>query len=63
MTILELRKKTGLRREEFCEILQIPYRTVQDWELGNNRCKDYIVRALYYELLYLKKIKSDSDEI
>ena len=63
MTILELRKKTGLRREEFCEILQIPYRTVQDWELGNNRCKDYIVRALYYELLYLEKIKSDSDEI
>ena len=64
MDILQLRKKTGMNRKEFAEFLQIPYRTVEDWEMGKSNCKDYIVRALYYQLLYLKKIsKSDSDEI
>ena len=64
MNILELRKRTGMTRTKFAEYLKIPYRTVEDWETGKSHCRDYILRALYYELLYLEKIsKIDSDEI
>ena len=35
--LLELRKSTGMNRREFAEYFEIPYRTVQDWELGNRR--------------------------
>lgn len=51
MTISELREKTGMNRKSFCEYFDIPYRTVSDWESGERKCSDYIVRALYYEWL------------
>ena len=63
MTILELREMTGMSRKEFAEYFHISYRTVQEWELGGNKCKEYIVRAFYYQLLYQKKIiEADSQE-
>lgn len=49
MTISELREKTGMNRKLFCEYFDIPYRTVSDWESGERKCSDYLVRALYYE--------------
>lgn len=30
-----IRNKTGMKRPEFAQWLGIPYRTYQDWELGN----------------------------
>lgn len=57
MTIKELREKTGMNRKEFSDLLKIPYRTVQDWEDGKYKCKDYMIRAFYYHLIYLGKIK------
>lgn len=52
MTIRELREMTGMNRREFADYFHISYRTVQDWEQGINKCKDYIIRAFYYQLLY-----------
>ncbi|MBQ7274362.1 MAG: transcriptional regulator [Clostridiales bacterium] len=46
--IIELRKATGMNRKVFCEYFKIPYRTVTDWELGNRRCPDYVLRLLEY---------------
>lgn len=63
MTIRELREMTGMNRREFADYFHISYRTVQDWEQGINKCKDYIIRAFYYQLLYQKKIiEADSQE-
>ena len=31
-----VRNKTGMNRKEFAAWLGIPYRTMQDWELGNS---------------------------
>ena len=39
--LLELREKTGMSRKEFCEYFEIPYRTMQDWELGNRSMPGY----------------------
>lgn len=40
--IRDIRAASGLSRAAFAEHLCIPYRTVQDWELGNRACPDYL---------------------
>lgn len=61
MTLKELRLKTGMTRTEFADYLQIPYETVKNWESGKVECKAYIIRALYYQLLFQKKIENKSE--
>lgn len=36
-----LREQYGLSRKQFCDALEIPYRTVQAWELGDRSCPVY----------------------
>ena len=50
MTIKELREQYNLSRQQFCEYFQIPYRTVQDWELGNRKCPEYLLELIEYKL-------------
>ena len=47
--LLELRKQTGMNRREFAEYFGIPYRTVQDWELGNRQMPEYLLRLMVYK--------------
>lgn len=49
-TIKELREKTGMTRPQFSEYFSIPYRTIQDWELGNRSCPDYLIKLIEYKL-------------
>ena len=42
MTIQKLREKTGMSRPEFVEYFGIPYRSVQNWELGVRECPEYL---------------------
>ena len=55
--IIELRDSTGMTRKEFCEYFEIPYRTVQDWELGNRKMPEYLFRLMEYKLQMEKMIK------
>jgi DNA-binding transcriptional regulator YiaG len=48
--IIELRMSTGMTRKEFCEYFEIPYRTLQDWELGNRKMPDYVLRLIEYKI-------------
>lgn len=45
-----LRKKTGMNRKEFAEYFGVPYRTMQDWELGNRTMPEYLLRLMEYKL-------------
>ena len=47
--LIELRTSTGMTRREFCEYFEIPYRTLQDWELGNRKMPDYLLRLMTYK--------------
>jgi len=49
--LIELRKQTGMNRREFAEYFGIPYRTVQDWELGNRQMPDYLLRLMAYKVM------------
>ena len=65
-TLIELRTSTGMNRKEFCEYFGIPYRTLQDWELGNRTMPDYLLRLMIYKIkieqLYNQDPHSNSDQ-
>lgn len=50
MTIRELREASGMSRKQFVEYFGIPYRTIQDWELGNRACPEYLLELMKYKL-------------
>ena len=57
MTIKELRALSGMTQKEFCEYLNIPKRTLEDWEADARKCKPYILELIEYKLRKEKKIK------
>ena len=60
-----LREATGMNRREFAAYFEIPYRTVQDWELGNRQMPDYLLRLMAYkvhmEKMY-RRVKEETNE-
>lgn len=46
--IIQIREHTGLNRKEFCKLVQIPYRTITEWELDNRHAPDYVLFLLEY---------------
>lgn len=48
--LVELRKSTGMNRRKFSDYFGIPYRTVQDWELGNRHMPEYLFRLMVYRI-------------
>ena len=48
--IKKLREKYNISRKEFTEKFEIPYRTLQDWELGNRKCPEYLLKLIEYKL-------------
>ncbi len=48
--LIKLREKSGMGRKDFCQYFDIPYRTLQDWELGNRKMPDYLLKLIEYKL-------------
>ena len=44
------RSQTGMNKKDFAEYLGIPYRTLQDWELGNTQAPEYVLRLIAYKV-------------
>lgn len=57
--LIELRESTGMTRREFCDYFGIPYRTLQDWELGNRKMPDYLLRLMIYKINVEKLMKDN----
>lgn len=51
MTIEEARKKQGMSRREVADWLEIPYRTLQNWENGERKCPKYIEKLIVEKIL------------
>lgn len=60
MSIKELRQLTGLNIKQFCELLQIPRRTYDNWEKGISSPPKYLVYLLIYYLKNENLIKESS---
>nr|DAT52091.1 MAG TPA: antitoxin [Caudoviricetes sp.] len=41
-SIRDIRACTGLKRTDFAARYLIPYRTIENWERGDNQCPDYV---------------------
>lgn len=50
MTIKELRAATKMTQTEFGEYLNIPMRTIQNWEGGQRSCPEYVVELIKYKI-------------
>ena len=50
MTIKELRAACGMTQKAFCEYLNIPPRTLQDWEAGRRNPPPYLISLIMYKL-------------
>lgn len=48
--LVEMREESGMNRKTFAEYFQIPYRTMQDWELGKRQMPEYLLRLMLYKL-------------
>lgn len=46
MKIKEIRERAGYSRYEFCNLFEIPYRTLQSWELGERVPPEYVVKLI-----------------
>lgn len=55
--IKNIRTKTGLNLTEFSRRLNIPYRTLQDWEAGRRTCPDYVVELIAYRVGHDPELK------
>ena len=60
--LIELRNSTGMSRKDFCAYFEIPYRTLQDWELGNRKMPDYLLRLMAYKIEMEKLVGSKNVE-
>ena len=54
MTIKEMRTASGMTQQQFSEKLQIPKRSIENWEGGKRECPEYLRHLIEY---YLKKEK------
>jgi DNA-binding transcriptional regulator YiaG len=62
MTFKELREGSGMNRKQFAGYFDIPYRTVQNWEAGVNKCPDYLLNLMEYKLQHEGLIRADMEK-
>ena len=64
--IKKIRESTGMNRKELCEYFEMPYMTETDWELGNRRIPQYLLRLMAYKIeiekLANKKKENDQED-
>jgi DNA-binding transcriptional regulator YiaG len=49
-TIKDIRLSTGLSQAQFSAALNIPKRTIQDWEQGLRNCPEYVAELIEYRV-------------
>lgn len=50
MSLKEERLNAGLTQKQMSDIMEIPKRTIEDWEAGRRKCPSYVERLVIKEL-------------
>lgn len=50
-----IREQSGMNRKDFSAWLGIPYRTMQEWELGRRVMPEYVLRLIAYKVMWEKE--------
>lgn len=63
MNIKKIRSKTGKTQKEFSEMLNIPVRTIQDWESKRRTPPEYVKELIEYKITKeMEKMKNNTIE-
>ena len=46
-----IREKSGMNRTDFSVWLGVPYRIMQEWELGRRAMPEYVLRLIAYKVM------------
>lgn len=58
MTLKEARLTAGFSQQQMSDALEIPKRTIEDWEAGRRKCPKYVERLVINELLRIAENKN-----
>lgn len=47
---IKIKESSGMKRKEFAKYLNIPYRTMQDWELGKSSMPKYVLELIDFKV-------------
>lgn len=61
LAIKEIRQSTGLSQAQFSAALNIPRRTLQDWEQGLRTCPEYVAELIAYRVAHDPSIPTVSE--
>lgn len=50
-----IREQSGMSRKDFSAWLGVPYRTMQEWELGRRMMPEYVLRLIAYKVMNEKQ--------
>ena len=54
-----LRKEAGMNRREFSEYMDIPLRTLEEWEAGRRKMPEYVLRLIAYQIRMEQFLKDE----
>ena len=57
-TLKKIRETVNMNRSEFSRFMNIPVRTLEEWEAGRRKMPDYVLRLI----LYYSKMEKILDE-
>ena len=60
--IEEARREAGLTMKKMSDLLEIPYRTIQNWENGVSTPPPYVERLVIRELERIRKDKEEQED-
>lgn len=52
-----MRLEAGMTQKEFAAYFGIPYRTVENWDEGNRKIPEYLLRLMAYRLQMERRIE------
>ena len=61
-SIKEIRLSTGLSQGKFSEVLNIPRRTLQDWEQGKRQCPEYVAELIAFRVANDPSIPKENNQ-
>lgn len=53
MRLKHVRESYGLTRKQVSDLLNIPLRTIENWEMGQRKCPEYVEQLVIDKLEYL----------
>lgn len=62
-TLKKTREMLGMNRTEFSNYMDIPLRTLEEWEAGRRQMPDYVLRLIAYYVRIQKLLKEKNIDL